>query len=1094
MSGKYHTYFFFILLFQSILQGELTGQRANEQGFLPVYYYSSRDYNALEQNWDITQDNRGIMYFGNNHGVLEYDGVEWRMIRVTNGSTVKSLASDSDGRIYVGAQSEFGYLKSDSTGQLSYISLSDQLNDSVGYFDFIWSTHATPEGIIFQAQESVFIWENDSLHVISSENAVHESFYVNGSLYLRLVGVGITRLEKDKFVPVKGGEFFSEMFIYGMVPLSSGKILIVTDYDGLYMMKVDEKSGEVESIYRIQTRIENLLEQVEIYNVKKIDENRISLGTWGNGVMIIDTTWSLVTLLDKYAGLQDQIVQEQFIDRNGNLWLALSKGISRIEINSPITSFTDINGLPGEVQSVTRFNNTIYVATMRGLFYLDQVSLAERLAGIKTPVFKVVEGMEELECWNLITFKNRGEEILLVVLNTFVMQIDRNNQRDIVLEEIPWTLYQSKLDPARVFVGLESGLASIYRSDSKWIKEGRIEGIEEEITQLSEDFIGNLWLGTPEINVIKLNILSFENNRIKDYSISRYDSSYGLPEGPFVFSQTVGPLNVATNKGIYKFVAHENRFIPDSTFGSQFADGSKYIHRMIRDEDTDIWMFVASQGGEKPYEVGYLKPSGNNQYEWITGPFEKISENLIHTIFIDDHEVVWMGGSDGLFKFDEKIKKDYEIPYWAYIRNINLSEGQKIFGGTYINEVGLNILEQLDILKLSLPYSNNSLVFNYSAQSGEDESFLRFSYFLEGNDTRWSEWSPETKKEYTNLHEGKYIFHVKARNIHNHESNEAVYEFTILAPWYRKWWAYILYVILASAIVYVIVKVYTRQLRQIIKERTAEVVKQKDEIEKQKEEIEEKNNDIMDSIKYAQKIQTALLPPEQDMSRLGLDGFILFLPRDIVSGDFYWIGQKNGKAITVAADCTGHGVPGAFMSMLGISFLNNIIGGAKEVKASEILNELRSQVIKHLRQKGHEGEQKDGMDLALHIIDKENNKIEFAGANNPLILIRNDEIIQIKADRMPIGIHERADEPFQNHEMEVFSGDVLYTFSDGFQDQFGGPDNKKFMIKKLKELLVGISKIPMEEQKEILRTTFFNWIKSGATEQIDDVIVIGIRI
>jgi len=702
--------------------------------------------------------------------------------------------------------------------------------------------------------------------------------------------------------------------------------------------------------------------------------------------------------------------------------------------------------------------------------------------------------MEEMECWNLITFKNKGEEILLVVMNTHVMQIDRNNQRDIVLEEIPWTLYQSKLDPARVFVGLESGLASIYRSGGRWIREGRIEGIDEEITQLSEDFIGNLWLGTPEISVIKLNILSFENNRIKDFSITRYDSSFGLPEGPFVFSQTVGPLNIGTNKGIYKYVAHENRFVPDSTFGSQFADGSKYIHRMIRDEDSDIWMVTASEGGEKPYKVGYLKQSGNNQYVWIADPFKKISENLIHAIFIDDHKVIWMGGSEGLFRFDGKIRKDYEIPYWAYIRSINLSEGQNIFGGTYFSETGLNILTQPDLLKPTLPFSNNSLVFNYAAQSGEDESFLQFSYFLEGNDTRWSDWSAETKKEYTNLHEGKYIFHVKARNIYNHVSNEAVYEFTILAPWYRKWWAYILYVIFASAIVYVIVKVYTRQLRQIIKERTAEVVRQKDEIEKQKEEIEEKNNDIMDSIKYAKKIQTALLPPEEDMSRLGLDGFILFLPRDIVSGDFYWIGKKNGKAITVAADCTGHGVPGAFMSMLGISFLNNIIGAAREVKANEILNELRAQVIKHLRQKGQEGEQKDGMDLALHIIDKENKKIEFAGANNPLILIRNEEIIQIKADRMPIGIHERADEPFQNHEMEVFGGDVLYTFSDGFQDQFGGPENKKFMIKKLKELFVEISKKSMDEQKEILRTTFFDWMKTGGTEQIDDVIVIGIRI
>ncbi|KPK84586.1 MAG: hypothetical protein AMS27_09455, partial [Bacteroides sp. SM23_62_1] len=1012
-----YSLFIFIILFMHM--DMLKGRNLDETGLVSVYYFSPQKYYAHPQNWDITQDKRGIMYFGNNSGVLEYDGVEWRMIKVSDGSTVKSLACDDNGKVYVGAQNEFGFLQSDSTGQLTYISLSEQLNDSIEYFDFIWSTHVIQEGVVFQAQEYVFIWKDDSLHVIHSEAPVHESFNVNGTIYLRLEGVGIVQLEKNRFVPVREGELFSNLFVYGMIPLSRSRVLIVTDYDGLYMMEVGESSGEVTDISRIRTKIEQLLEQVEIYNVNKIDDNRISLGTWGNGVIIIDTTWNLVTVIDKYAGLEDQIVQQQFVDSNGNLWLALSNGISRVEINSPITFFTDHNGLLGTVQSVTRFNNTIYVATLRGLFYLDKESLSDRLTGIKTPIFKVVEGMDEMECWNLITFKNEGEEILLVVMNTDVMQIDRNNNRDIVLEEVPWTLYQSKLDPARVFVGLERGLASIYRSNGKWINEGRIEGIDEEITQLSEDFIGNLWLGTPEINVIKVNILSFENNRIKDLSISRYDSTFGLPEGPFVFSQTVGPLNVATNKGIYKYVPHENRFVPDTTFGKQFADGSKWIHRMIRDEDSDIWMVVASEDGEKPYEVGYLRPLGNNRYEWIAGPFKKISENIIHAVFIDEEQVVWLGGSEGLFRYDQKIKKDYEIPYWAYIRSVNLSQGQKIFGGTNFNEAGLNILTQPGVLRPTLTFTNNSLVFNYAAQSGEDEAFLMFSYFLEGNDTKWSDWSNESKKEYTNLHEGKYIFRVKARNIYNHESNEATYDFTILAPWYRKWWAFILYVILATAIVYVIVKVYTRQLRQIIKERTAEVVRQKDEIEKQKEEIEEKNNDIMDSIKYAQKIQTALLPPEQDMSLLGLDGFILFLPRDIVSGDFYWIGQKNGKAITVAADCTGHGVPGAFMSMLGLSFLNNIIGEAEDVKANEILNELRGQVITHLRQKGEEGEQKDGMDLALHIIDKGKNRIEFAGANNPLILIRNDEIIQVKADRMPIGIHERADEPFQNNVMEV---------------------------------------------------------------------------
>jgi len=221
------SYCFLIALILSLThETDVYGQAKNETGQLPVYYFSPKDYNALEQNWDIAQDNRGILYFGNNHGVLEYDGVEWRMIRVSNGSTVKSLSSDSNGKVYVGAQNEFGFLKSDSTGQLSYISLSDQLNDSIGYFDFVWSAHATSEGIIFQSQDYIFIWKNDSLYAIPSEHPVHESFYVNGTVYLHLPGVGLTRLDGDRFRTVREGEIFSEMYIYGMVPLTSGNILM----------------------------------------------------------------------------------------------------------------------------------------------------------------------------------------------------------------------------------------------------------------------------------------------------------------------------------------------------------------------------------------------------------------------------------------------------------------------------------------------------------------------------------------------------------------------------------------------------------------------------------------------------------------------------------------------------------------------------------------------------------------------------------------------------------------------------------------------------------------------------------------------------
>ena len=256
--------------------------------------------------------------------------------------------------------------------------------------------------------------------------------------------------------------------------------------------------------------------------------------------------------------------------------------------------------------------------------------------------------------------------------------------------------------------------------------------------------------------------------------------------------------------------------------------------------------------------------------------------------------------------------------------------------------------------------------------------------------------------------------------------------------------------------------------------------------------IKKQKEDITDSITYASRIQSALLPPKEMMDTLLKDYFVLFLPKDIVSGDFYWITEFNKKVITVTADCTGHGVPGAFMSMLGISFLNEIVNIRKKIKANEILFELRKQIIKSLRQSMHGAVGKDGMDLALTIIDRDNLTIEYAGAFNPLIICRDGELIEQKGDRMPVGIHFNYEQPFENYFFNLKKGDMIYTFSDGFQDQFGGTDKRKFMVKRFKELLLEIYMEPVEKQKEILQTSHDMW--KGAYSQLDDILIMGIRI
>jgi len=258
------------------------------------------------------------------------------------------------------------------------------------------------------------------------------------------------------------------------------------------------------------------------------------------------------------------------------------------------------------------------------------------------------------------------------------------------------------------------------------------------------------------------------------------------------------------------------------------------------------------------------------------------------------------------------------------------------------------------------------------------------------------------------------------------------------------------------------------------------------------DEIHHKNQEITDSINYASRIQTALLPQNEHLSQVFPDHFILYLPRDVVSGDFYWAADIGGKMVFAAADCTGHGVPGALMSMLGISFLNEMVVEKRQTHPGEILDNLRDEVIKALKQTGREEEQKDGLDIALCSYDTESGILEFAGAYNPLYLVRDGNLQEHKADRMPISYYHGIDKPFQTTSIQLQKGDALYLFSDGFADQFGGPKKKKLKYKPLKELLELIHEKTMEKQKLVLYEKFFNWKKD--LEQIDDVVMLGIRI
>jgi serine phosphatase RsbU (regulator of sigma subunit) len=446
----------------------------------------------------------------------------------------------------------------------------------------------------------------------------------------------------------------------------------------------------------------------------------------------------------------------------------------------------------------------------------------------------------------------------------------------------------------------------------------------------------------------------------------------------------------------------------------------------------------------------------------------------------------------------EYIKLDNSFPIWGEL---------KLDNALYYDSIDNNGIPTNLIIKNQLHLITFKFKLNDGAQG-------LFRYNLLGLYGGWSKLSTKNEVSYFNLAPGKYTF--IAQSYENAAfTSQKQFEFQISDYTNNNIFIYIFYLLFYTLLIGAYFSFRTARLKrtqklleQTVKERTAEIVLQKDEISLQKHIVEEKHREISDSINYAKRIQSALLTSQEYWDSISPDNFVIWRPKDVVSGDFHWayqitIGNKHlmtSKEIAVfcAADCTGHGVPGAFMSMLGMSFLNEIVIENVNLKPADILNKLRKKIISALEH-GSTGqiEQKDGMDMALCVWHKESNILEYAGANNPVWIIRPikdtraHEIIELKTNRMPVGYHYDAKD-FNDFIFQLQQGDAIYLFTDGIVDQFGGPDGKKYKSKKFKEMLLSIQHLSMKDQSLMINKEFNDW--RGKHEQIDDLCLIGVKV
>ncbi|MGL4598493.1 MAG: SpoIIE family protein phosphatase, partial [Bacteroidia bacterium] len=406
--------------------------------------------------------------------------------------------------------------------------------------------------------------------------------------------------------------------------------------------------------------------------------------------------------------------------------------------------------------------------------------------------------------------------------------------------------------------------------------------------------------------------------------------------------------------------------------------------------------------------------------------------------------------------------------------------------------------------KKNIAYNDNELSIDFYSNQIFTPLPNRFYYrFLKDDsaetNTRWEDNGISNRVRLTNLSAGKYHLQVKMRNLYGVESNSINIRFVVEKPFWLRTWFIALCLIFVAFLIYLYIKKRERSLQEQkqllekkIAERTSEVVEKANEIHRQKDIIEEKNKELTDSIFYAQRIQLSILPDEKELRQNFPNHFVIFQPKDIVSGDFYWSSQQNDSILWAVVDSTGHGVPGGFMSMLGAGLLNQIVNEEHKLQPDLILNELRTRVIFALRQTGADGESRDGMDMSLcrYIVSKK--KLQFAGAFNSVYFIRNGELQEFVGNKQPIGIYVGEQKPFTMQEIDVLPGDQFYITSDGFTDQFGGPRGKKFKSSNFEKMLVSIHALSMQEQKTHIEKTFQDW--KGTLDQVDDICVFGVKI
>lgn len=1110
----------------------LVATRAFAQEGTP-YITHFKEVQELEtQNWSISQTNEDIMLFANRRGILTFDGQTWNQHKLPYIPLVVKK-NPYNQKIYIGANNNYGILTKNNKGLFEYHSLvPDTAN--IGLITQIKFTDTT---IFFYGEQTITRHSINHWSDYKRWDAGNKSFtgivLTPKNTFFNVSGEGLYRLECDTLFPIVTGFYTENSEILFSLPYNDQRVIVGTDDSKLYTF-------DGIKYYNYTINDDGYLKESILANAVNISDTLIAFATLYGGVEIVNkNTGKIAYTINYQNGLPDDEIYSLGVDNNNGLWLTHEFGISRVDFNLPIRNYSHYPGLEGNLIASLWHNNQLYVATNEGVYFIDEVknyTEVEVLVKIKskqtkkstpsqtkpetdpeqkenkkpirklfsklfgsneqedssqqepdTPIeknneasakpryvkktvseiksihhiFKKISGIEE-KCKQLVS----TEQGILAAANTGLYYI-KNQQAHKIIHNRNIQYISKPTAGEDYLLATNTGILKLSFKDNEWISSGFAVDFQEPVYSIHKT--GNtVWCGG--INkAFQIKTDSLE----QPVSFKSYKAQTDFPE-TYYLDRTNDTIFLFLESGIFFYHEKTDSFntyplenVPSSNLKFILVEqGIPWIYHQHR------WQCLNRNKPWPDFEQSLLKL------------FEDI--NAIHT---DSQNNLWViNNNSEIYKITHNADYHSKSSFDVYLKSIT-------------NEKGLHFA----FSDLVFEPDNNAIYVDITAPSYLKKQSTQYQYFIEGLMNSWSKWSTNQTINLI-VKPGRYTLHVRAKDILGNKSQIKSIQFTIKPPFTKTLGFYIFMGIVILMGFYLIYKLRQKKLihdkkilEQKVKQRTLEIQEQKAEIEAQRDELEAQRDEILsqkdnitDSITYASRIQKAMLPMNEHFDQSFKDHFILYKPRDIVSGDFYWIAEDTEKIYFAAADCTGHGVPGAFMSMLGISSLNEIISGDKQkLTAAKILNLLREKVKFSLHQTGKEGEAKDGMDIALCILDKKTMILEYAGAYNPLYHFRNEKLNEYKADRMPIGIYHMEKETFTNHEITIMPGDTIYLFSDGYADQFGGPDQTKFKSANLKKLLTEIVNQPMDKQKEILEEKFNQW--KGDLDQVDDIILIGIK-